>query len=73
MTARASLTCFLVCFLSGRAKDLSAPGIYMKHPRWYNNRNIYIYIYIYISKFKVTQNTHFLNYLLLGNQFLSTI
>jgi len=26
LKSRASLTCFRVCFLPGRAKDLSAPG-----------------------------------------------
>ena len=34
LKSRASLTCFRVCFRPGRAKDLSAPDIY-----------IYIYIY----------------------------
>jgi len=28
LKSRASLTCFGACFLPGRAKDLSAPGIY---------------------------------------------
>jgi len=31
LKSRASLTCFRACFLSGRAKDLSAPGIYRQN------------------------------------------
>jgi len=31
LKSRASLTCFRACFLPGRAKDLSATRVYMKH------------------------------------------
>ena len=30
LKSRASLTCFRACFLPGRAKDLSAPRVYLK-------------------------------------------
>ena len=33
LKSRASLTCFRACFLPGRAKDLSAPGICILHER----------------------------------------
>jgi len=31
LKSRASLTCFRACFLPGRAKDLSAPGMLPPH------------------------------------------
>ena len=34
LKSRASLTCFRACFLPGRAKDLSAPGIVMRYVDW---------------------------------------
>jgi len=34
LKSRASLTCFRACFLPGRAKDLSAPGIRTVYFRW---------------------------------------
>jgi len=53
---RARLTCFRACFLPGRAKDLSAPRMFMSHTRmqnkalhtdsWQalcNSRNVYIF------------------------------
>ena len=43
---RASLTCFRACFLPGRAKDLSAPGIMCVCVC------VCVYMYVYIIHFK---------------------
>ena len=55
LKSRASLTCFRVCFLPGRAKDLLAPGIteccfapLPFIPSWSAQGKLYLYLYIYL-------------------------